>query len=328
MTEAEALILAEEAIRHWAGCASPCPISHRENAVFAVTLPDAGRGVLRLHRRGYQSEEAIRSELWWMDGLAEAGLCVPRPQRTADGALLAQLADGRIASVLGWVEGRPLGAGGEPLEGAPDDQMRHFASIGRTVAQVHVAADRLSLPAWFSRPHWDIDGLLGAAPFWGRFWDHPAASEAEAILLQEARRFARERLSDYAAAGADQGLIHADLMRENILFDGPHAHLIDFDDCGFGFRLYDLGTALAQNLEEPALDAIATGLVEGYATLRPLTDDDLAMLPVFVMLRTLASVGWTMPRLAPGDPRIRAYLNRAVRTSHAVLEGLVLFRIG
>lgn len=327
MTEAEALTLAEEAALHWTGCATPRPISHRENAVFAVTLPRAGQGVLRIHRTGYQSEEAIRSELWWMTALAEAGLSVPRPQRTTDGALLAQLADGRIASVLSWVDGRPIGAGGEPLDGTPDQQMRHYASVGRTIAQLHVTTDRLTLPAGFNRPHWDIDGLLGPAPFWGRFWDHPAASEAEAILMQEARRFARERLSDYAAQGADQGLIHADLLRENILHDGHHAHLIDFDDCGFGFRLYDLGTALAQNLEEPALDMIATGLVEGYATLRPLTDEDHAMLPVFVMLRTLASVGWTMPRLAPGDPRIRAYLNRAVRTAHAVLEGQRLFRV-
>ncbi|TCM77819.1 phosphotransferase enzyme family protein [Rhodovulum steppense] len=327
MNDAEVLTLAREATGHWTGCADPRPISHRENAVFAVNLPDACRGVLRLHRRSYQTEEAIRSELWWMDALAEVGLGVPRPQRTVDGALMAQLADGRIASVLSWVEGQPIGTGGEPLDGTPDEQMRRYASVGRAVAQLHVATDRITLPLWFSRPHWDIDGLLGPAPFWSRFWDHPAASEAEAILLQEARRYARERLSHYAARGADQGLIHADLLRENILHDGHHARLIDFDDSGFGFRLYDLGTALAQNLEEPALDAIATGLIEGYATLRPLTEQDLAMLPVFVMLRTLASVGWTMPRLAPGDPRIRAYLNRAVRTAHAVLEGLTLFRV-
>jgi Ser/Thr protein kinase RdoA (MazF antagonist) len=328
MTEAQALSQAQDALGHWGGARAPHLISHRENAVFAVELPGAARGVLRIHRRDYQSEDAIRSELWWMEALAETGLAVPRPERTDDGALLAHCADGRAASVLGWVEGTPLGAGGIPLDGSAHDQMRRYAGVGRALAELHVATDRLALPAGFVRPHWDIDGLLGPAPLWGRFWDHPAAREAEALLMQEARRYAHERLSDYAAAGADWGLIHADLMRENILMDGPHARLIDFDDCGFGFRLYDLGTALAQNLEEPALSEIATGLVEGYSTLRPLTDDDLAILPVFVMLRTLASVGWTMPRLALGDPRIRAYVNRAVRTAHAVLESLPLFRLG
>jgi len=327
MTDDEALALATEASRHWGGCDAPVLISHRENIVFAVILPRAGKGVLRLHRRGYQSEDAIRSELWSMEALADAGLTVPRPQRTNDDELLARLDDGRVASVLGWMAGAPLGTGGTPLDGDPQEHMRRYASVGRAVARLHIAADRLTRPAWFRRPHWDIDGLLGPAPFWGRFWDHPAASEDEALLLSEARRFAREKLSDYAAQGADRGLIHADLLRENILFDGHHAHLIDFDDCGFGFRLYDLGTALAQNLEEPALDRIATGLVEGYETERSLTDADRAMLPVFVMLRTLASVGWTMPRLTARDPRVRLYLNRAVRTAHAVLEGQRLFRI-
>ncbi|MBN2907808.1 MAG: phosphotransferase [Rhodobacteraceae bacterium] len=328
MTQDDTLPLAQEAAKHWRGCTDPHLISHRENAVYAVTLPAAEKGVLRLHRRGYQSEEAIRSELWWLDALASAGLSVPRPQHTVDGALLTQLADGHVASVLAWMPGAALGTGGTPLPGSPDEQMRLYASAGRAIANLHVTTDRLTLPPNFARPHWDIDGLLGSAPFWGRFWDHPAATEGESIVMSEARRFAREKLTDFAARGGDQGLIHADLLRENILFDGPHAHLIDFDDCGFGFRLYDLGTALTPNLEEPALDRIATGLIEGYATLRPLSDGDLAMLPVFVMLRTLASVGWTMPRLAPGDPRIRAYLNRAVRTSHAVLEGQPLFHLG
>lgn len=325
MTEAETLALAEEAASRWEGCGAPRLLSHRENAVFAVALPDGRRGVLRLHRRGYQSEDAIRSELWWMQALAAAGMPVPCPETTREDALLAHLGDGRVASVLSWIAGVPLGVGGRPLDGTPAEQMRRFASLGRALGRLHVATDRLSLPNGFTRPQWNVDGLLGPAPFWGRFWDHPAASETEAILLQEARRFAREKLSAYAAAGADRGLIHADLMPENVLFENGHAHLIDFDDCGFGFRLYDLGTALAQILEEPGLTEIATGLIEGYATERALGDEDLAMLPVFVMLRALASLGWTMPRLAPGDPRIRAYLNRAVRTSHAVLEGRPLF---
>ncbi|PTW47730.1 phosphotransferase enzyme family protein [Rhodovulum kholense] len=328
MTEAETLCLAEEAATHWEGCTAPRLLSHRENAVFAIALPEGRRGVLRLHRRGYQSVDAIRSELWWMAALAQAGIPVPGPETTGDGDLLAHLDDGRVASVLGWVEGAPLGLGARPLDGTPAEQMTRFAGLGRAIGRLHVATDRLTLPQGFVRLRWDADSLLGPAPFWGRFWDHPAASDAEAILLQEARRFAREKLSAYAAAGGDMGLIHADLMRENVLFDGTQAHLIDFDDCGFGFRIYDLGTALVPNLEEPGLDAIATGLIEGYATERGLSAADLTMLPVFVMLRSLASVGWTMPRLDPHDPRIRAYLNRAVRTAHAVMEGRPLFRIG
>ncbi|WP_265508920.1 hypothetical protein, partial [Paracoccus rhizosphaerae] len=51
------------------------------------------------------------------------------------------------------------------------------------------------------------------------------------------------------------------------------------------------------------------GLIGGYGGLRAA---DLAMLPVFTLLRCLASVGWTIDRLPPGDPRHRIYIERAL----------------
>lgn len=325
MTPAEAAALAREAQRVWGGTGAPKLLKLRENAVYAVNLPETGRAVLRLHRRGYQSEAAIRSELWWMTALADHGLAVPRPLVTPDGAPLAHLADGRIASMLAWVEGAPVGEAGLPLPGDGAAQMRLHASIGHALAGLHILTDRLKLPPWFQRPRWDGEGLVGPAPFWGRFWEHPAATPAERGLLSQARDAARERLADYAAQGADQGLIHADVLRENVLLAGHGVALIDFDDCGFGFRLHDLGTALSQSLAEPLLPDILTGLVEGYATERPLSAADRAMLPWFTGLRCFASVGWTMPRLAADDPQHRRYLDRALRAAELLLAGGDLF---
>lgn len=325
MTPAEAEKLAREALADWGGSGTPKLIAFRENAIYEVAVPEVGRAVLRLHRRLYQTEDAIRSELWWMEALADHGLAVPRPLHTTEGALLAHLADGRIASVLTWIDGRPVGEAGLPLAGSAEEQMRLYASIGHILAELHVVTDRLALPPSFQRPRWDIEGLLGPAPFWGRFWEHPEATAAERDLLGETRRAAEARLADYAAAGADQGLIHADVLRENVLGQDHRVALIDFDDCGFGFRLYDLGTALSQNLAEPHLPEIVTGLVEGYATARPLSGDDRAMLPWFTLIRCLASVGWTTPRLAPGHPRHRAHLDRALRAAEIVRGGCDLF---
>lgn len=325
MTPAEAQALAREAQAAWGGTGAPEMLKLRENAVFAVTLPEIGRAALRLHRKGYQSEDAIRSELWWMGALADQGLHVPRPLVTLDGAPVVHLADGRIASMVGWVEGAPVGEAGVPLTGSPDEQMRLHASIGRLVAEMHVATDRLHLPPTFQRPRWDIEGLVGDSPFWGRFWEHPGATDAERRLLTEARHQVSARLADYAAHGADQGLIHADVLRENILHQDHHVSLIDFDDSGWGFRLYDLGTALSQSLAEPALPLIVTGLVEGYGTIRPLSGEDRAMLPWVTLMRCLASVGWTIPRLEPGHPRVRAYIERATRAARIVLSGGDLF---
>ncbi len=328
MTPEEARALADEAATAWGAEGTPELLKMRENAIFRITLPEVGPAALRLHRSGYQTEDAIRSELWWMGALVDHHLAVPRPLHTIDGALVAHLSDGRMASVLTWVEGEAVGEAGVPLPGDAAAQMRLHASIGHILAELHTTTDRLHLPPSFQRPRWDTDGLVGAAPFWGRFWEHPQANEAERRVLHEARHEAAARLADYAAQGADQGLIHADVLRENVLHSAHHIALIDFDDCGWGFRLYDLGTALSQNLSEPHLPQIVLGLTEGYSTTRPLSEADRAMLPLFTLLRCLASVGWTIPRLAPDDPAHRAYLDRALRAAEIVLSGGDLFQPG
>ena len=81
-----------EAAAHWGGAAALRLIRDRENAVFEAALP-AGLAALRLHRVGYQSEAAIRSELWWCAALADAGAPVPRPIPAQDGELLHRLDD-------------------------------------------------------------------------------------------------------------------------------------------------------------------------------------------------------------------------------------------
>ncbi|MDE3240668.1 MAG: phosphotransferase [Paracoccaceae bacterium] len=303
-----------EALTLWRGTAARL-VKDRENAVYAAVLP-GGPAALRLHRRGYQSADAIRSELVWTEGLAAAGLPVPRPVRSLNGGLVEELPNGRLASAVEWVAGQPLGAAGRPFEGRPETQARFFHRIGALLAEIHAATDALTLPDGFTRPAWDADGLLGPEPLWGQFWANPALSETESGLLREVRKVAAGRLAAFAP-DADYGLIHADLMRENILIDGETIRLIDFDDSGFGFRLYDLGTLMLQNLDEPAYPDLLAAACEGYGSRRPL---DAAQVPFFVLLRCLASCGWAVPRLPPG-PGLRAYATRALRQARAYLDG-------
>jgi Ser/Thr protein kinase RdoA (MazF antagonist) len=178
---------------------------------------------------------------------------------------------------------------------------------------LHRETDRLIFPQGFTRPKWDIDGLVGEAPFWGRFWDHPKASAEQRDILLRARNFMRQRLQDYAGSGGDFGMIHADVLRENIFVNDRSVTLIDFDDSGFGFRLYDLGTALVQNLAEPGYAQIRDALMRGYGT------EDTEMVELFTLARTCASVGWTMPRLAADDPIHASHIARACLQAARVL---------
>lgn len=298
---------AEEAAGHWGGRVLRL-IRDRENHVFEMQTPQ-GRAALRLHRAGYQAPAAIRSELWWCAALAGAGLPVPAALPALDGSLLVPLSDGRHASAIAWMEGEALGEAARPNTRPLAEVLDLYHALGGLLRRVHVATDSLTLPPKFTRPRWDLEGLVGDDPLWGRFWEHPAASPDQRAMLIRARDALRERL------GGDMGLIHADVLRENVLVNNRSISLIDFDDSGFGFRLHDLGTALVQTVQHPDHPALRDALMAGYGTA------EVDMVEAFTLARSLASVGWTMPRLVPGDPVHRSHLARAAFCAARVLGG-------
>ena len=81
------------------------------------------------------------------------------------------------------------------------------------------------------------------------------------------------------------------------MVDDDQLHLIDFDDGGFGFRLFDIATALLKNLDEPDYAKLRGSLLEGYASVRSI---DLAALDLFILLRAATYVGWNIERMSEG----------------------------
>jgi Ser/Thr protein kinase RdoA (MazF antagonist) len=296
---------AEEAAAQWGGAGLRL-VSTRENAVWRMDTPQ-GAAALRLHRTGYQTAVAIAAELAWTQALADAGMPVPRPLPTVAGDRLVTLTTGRRASAVTWLPGAPLGEAGRPFDAPLPVILARHRALGALVARVHAATDALALPADWARPRWDRDGLAGETPVWGRFWDHPAATADDRAALLRARDLLRERLAGPVSP------VHADVLRENVLVDGDRLSLIDFDDCGWGYPLYDLGTVMSQNLYEPAREAIREAMMAGYGT------DDTAAVDLMTLARTCASVGWTMPRLPADSPVHRRHIARAVMWAGLVL---------
>ncbi len=315
MRAEDAAAIARAALVQWeAADQTPRLISYRENAVFEVRSPRGGRAVLRLHRPGYQSDEAIRSELLWSERLCAAGLDVPRPIRTRKGDVIAPGA--RAASMLTWCAGVPLGEGGKALPWEPPEQIRLYRELGRTLALLHRLSDEWPLPQGFTRPRLDREALLGEAPHWGRFWENPALTGSERNLLQEARNAIQAVLESEPAP--DFGLIHADALRENVFVEGSRVRLIDFDDAAFGYRMYELGVAMAQNWLEENAAALTDALLDGYACERSLPGD-LEHIHAFITLRTLASCGWVIGRYGSESREMALYAARAVEAARRYL---------
>ncbi|MBL9073752.1 phosphotransferase [Tabrizicola sp.] len=264
-------------------------VATRENHVYRLDHEGAAFA-LRLHRSGYRSDGELQSELAWMAAVARGGLRVPAPVPALSGDLLLVIGGAQV-DLLTWLDGSPVGKTGEPLQAT--DRSGLFRAIGREMARLHLVSDGWNPAAGFARTAWDRPGLLGEAPVWGRFWENPSLSAPDRQLFVAFRDLANARLRQLEGQ-LDYGLIHADLVRENIILDDKGPQFIDFDDGGFGFRLFDLATALIKNLSEPDFPMLRQALLEGYLALRPI---DLDHLDLFLTLRAATYLGWIIPRM-------------------------------
>jgi Ser/Thr protein kinase RdoA (MazF antagonist) len=259
-----------------------------ENATFLVQEPATGaRTVLRVHRRGYHGEAQIASELAWLDALREeAGIRTPRVVAARDGRRIVDLEPGRTprhAVMFEWLPGT------EP----PDhDLVAAFRTLGAITARMHEHSSGWRRPAGFDRFAWDYDGAFGSVARWGRWQDGIAVGSAERAVLGRLDGVLRSRLAAFGRGAERYGLVHADLRLANLLVHTSETFVIDFDDCGWGWLLYDLGAALSFIEDDPRVPALVDAWVTGYRTVRPLSTVDEAEIPTFVLMRRLLLVAW------------------------------------
>jgi Ser/Thr protein kinase RdoA (MazF antagonist) len=277
-----------------------------ENVTFKVTDAHSGSVlVLRLHRPWYHDIVALKSERLWTRALIQAGVAVPEPLLSLNGEDFVQVevpavGERRWAGMAHWLEGELL-ADVVARETDPKANVRHFARLGAIMAEMHNQATGWTPPKTFRRHTLDADGLLGPAPFWGPFWEHPILSAAESRLLLKGRDALHTALTHYGKSATTFSLIHADLHPRNVVISGMHAAVIDFDDAGFGWHQYDLAVALVGYQQHSAFPAFEDACISGYRSVRAVAEQDLALLPLFLLIRGMAQIGWyhQRPELPP-----------------------------
>ena len=288
-------------------------INLSENVTFCATdSRDGSPLVLRLHRPGYHDIVALRSEHMWTRALVQTGIAVPEPLLTQTGESFARVeiastGEQRWAGLARWVEGELL-ADAVARKTDTTANAGNFAKIGAIMAAMHDQATGWTPPAGFQRHMLDADGLMGLKPFWGPFWDQAKLSSAERALLLDTRDRLHAALTRYGKPARTFSMIHADLHPHNVLIDGARMAVIDFDDSGFGWHQYDLAAALATYQDHPDFTVFRDAWVAGYRSERPISGEDLALLPMFLLIRDMAHLGWYHER--PELPR-SSVLSRA-----------------
>jgi len=289
-----------EALDHWGLTGATLDlIKYRENAVFKVEN-EQFKGALRMHRHGYHSDAELRSELQWAQALADAGIKVPDLVPTRSGDMFVKHAGHGLPGdiqidMFHWIDGEQLGSVEEGVSNDSDVD-KTFAALGELAARVHNQAVAWTPPPGFTRHAWDAEGLAGDDPFWGRFWEIEGAAPAQADILARCRNRLFDDLGNVPRTTENYSMIHADFAAENVMVDGEDIRLIDFDDAGFGWHLFELVTALFFIQGEPYFEQARVALIDGYRRNRALPDTELELLPLFFLARGTTYVGWAHSR--------------------------------
>lgn len=292
--------LALKALTFWGLTGRLTLIKERENSVYAFDN-GARRYALRVHRHGYHDDRALASEHLWVRALAAAGLAVPEAIRARDGRDFVHVSTDRISAprqvdLLAWIDGEPLGSVEAGLGRDAERIEAIYRCMGTTAARFHNQAANWAPPRGFYRHSWDLHGLLGEQPFWGRFWELAELTAAQRALVIKARAALTLELQDYGQSTNNYSLIHADFVPENLLVQGDRVQVVDFDDAGFGWHMFELATALYFIQNDPAYPLATSALIAGYREFRPLADADVARLPAFLAARGLTYLGWAQQR--------------------------------
>lgn len=276
-------------------------INVSENATYLVTAPGGFRAVLRIHRENYHSRRAIECELAWADALhAEGGVVTPEIHTGKDGARIqagqiAALPNPRFMVLFHFVDGK------EP--DPSHDLVAPFRNLGGIAAKAHLHAIAWRKPERFERLTWNLQTVFGPKATWGNWRDAPGITPAIRAVLEQTEAVVRARLTAFGQGADRYGLIHADMRLANLLIDAHGTRLIDFDDCGFGWFLYDFATGISFMEDHPQVGALKAAWVDGYRRVRALSPSEVTEIDTFVMLRRMALLAWIGSHIEAPEPQ-------------------------
>ena len=232
------------------------------NTNYFVTTT-SGRYVLTLFEE--HTAEELPYFLDLMTHLAERGVPCPHPVKRNDGVQLDEL-NGKPAALVSCLVGRDIETPNEI----------HCAEVGRVLANMHIAGESFS-----GKSHDTRDSV----------WRQTTAGKVFGLLNAEDQSMLSQAMQRQASLNLDklpQGVIHADLFRDNVLFDGEKiGGLIDFYYACRGAFLYDLAIAVNDwcvsadgSLDKPRVMA----MLKAYHAVRALTAEESVvwtdMLPI------------------------------------------------
>jgi len=227
------------------------------------------------------STQQIEREILWLTALCrDTDLIVPEPILAADGNLarkvgIAGVPGFRSVVVLRWIEGesrnRELG-------------VRHLREIGRSIAALHAYAMTFRWPEELRTARRDASRVSEILD------ERMLEKHVDADRVDVFRR-AIERIGlamvELGSGPQVAGVIHGQLLPQHVRFEERGAGLIGFGGARWGHFLYDLATMQRVVADREKGSALVAALLEGYRSVRDLSEETAARLPAFAALRSI-----------------------------------------
>lgn len=279
-------------------------INVSENVTYLVHGAGGHQSVLRVHRAGYHTGHGISCELAWLEALRQdtsietASVILGNDGQALQSAHIEALSETRFLVLFQFLEGVAPDEAGDLSQG--------FEELGRIAATCHNHVMTWVRPDDFERLVWDADAVFGPTPTWGNWRDAPGVTAEVQDVLEQVETTVRARLHAYGQAEDRFNLIHADMRLANLLVGPDGTRVIDFDDCGFGWLMYDFAAAISFIEDDPRVPAMKEAWVKGYRSVRSLADADIAEIETMIMLRRMALLAWIGSHIEAPEPQALA----------------------
>lgn len=252
------------------------------NDTYQVRCADA-HYFLRIYRHGAFSREANEFEAEALSYLHQQGFPVAYPIARKSGGYLTEIIapEGPRFVLL-----TALAEGSTPDYELPDNCWL----VGQSVAQMHLASSGFTTSR--KRSHLDLQGLLETSMIYIR--NHMEHRPDALRTIEKIAQDARTAVLAVPEESLNIGICHGDLHGGNLhVHDGKVTHF-DFEECAFGYRVYDIATfKWGSCLGSDELRAKRWPVfMEGYESIRPISESERSLVDSFVILRELAETAY------------------------------------
>lgn len=166
-----------------------------------------------------------------------------------------------------------------------DKERSVYLACGQSLARLHQAAESY-------RPNTTFKYFT-----WQMLWDEIRARiKKEDFILHKAYQQVDEWLKTLSSSNVDFGLTHGDYWTNNIIWDGKNAYTIDFDNPIYHWFMTDIACLFSGFFDYPYEQRrqYLDWFVEGYRSMRPLAQQWLDNIAMFMLMKDLDLYTWSL----------------------------------